>query len=62
MSVCTSLVAQCRHHTCYLFSETILESAAYVLPIDHLIKEQSILKQLKKKEFLSAAQKEESDC
>lgn len=49
MSVCTSLVAQCRHHTCYPFSETILEGAVCVLPIDHLIKEQSLLKQFKKK-------------
>lgn len=47
-TVCTSLVAQCRHHTCYSFSETILENAVHVLPINQLIKEQSILKELKK--------------
>lgn len=37
---------------CYSFSETILESAVCVLPIDHLIKEQSILKQVKIKKVI----------
>lgn len=32
-----SLVDEHGHHTCYSFSEIILESAVYTLPIDHLI-------------------------
>lgn len=48
MSVCISLVAEGGHYTCYSFSETILQSAVYVLPIDYPIKEHSILKQLKR--------------
>lgn len=32
-----SLVDEQREHTCYSFSEIILESAVYMLPIDHLI-------------------------
>lgn len=32
-----SLVDECGHHMYYSFSEIILESAVYMLPIDHLI-------------------------
>ena len=32
-----SLVDERGHHTCYSFSQILLESAVYMLPIDHLI-------------------------
>lgn len=32
-----SLVDERGHHMCYSFSQIILESAVYMLPIDHLI-------------------------
>lgn len=32
-----SLVDERRHHTCYSFCRIILESAVYILPLDHLI-------------------------